>query len=61
MERSGLKVDALSKIWRLSDWDSDGWLDEAQFIVAMHYCKVAAAGGEVPDLVPAYLVPGRTG
>ena len=57
MEQSGLPTDVLSRIWRLADWDTDGWLDENQFVVAMHYCKVVAAGGEIPDKLPAYLLP----
>jgi EH domain-containing protein 3/EH domain-containing protein 1 len=59
MERSNLPIETLSRVWRLADWDADGWLDEAQFAVAMHFCKVAAAGGEVPDRVPSGLIPGR--
>lgn len=61
MEKSGLALEVLAKVWRLADWDADGWLDEAQFVAAMHYCKVASNGGELPDRIPPHFVPGRVG
>lgn len=61
MERSGLNPDTLRKVWDLSDWDRDGALDEAQWVVAMHYCRVASLGGRIPDRVPVGMVPARIG
>ncbi|KAK9766146.1 hypothetical protein K7432_004984 [Basidiobolus ranarum] len=57
MMNTRLGNDMLAKVWRLADWDGDGYLDSDQFIVAMHLCNLARSGTEIPDELPATLKP----
>jgi EH domain-containing protein 3/EH domain-containing protein 1 len=56
---TGLSKDTLAKIWRLADWDNDGYMDSDQFAVAMHLCKGVLSGGELPDELPKLMIPNR--
>ncbi|KAI9599413.1 P-loop containing nucleoside triphosphate hydrolase protein [Syncephalis fuscata] len=61
LEETQLPQDTLAHIWRLADWDADGSLDAAQYVLAMHYTKMAQQGGELPDKLPAHMAPSNTG
>ena len=56
--KSGLARDALFKIWKLADIDQDGQFDAEEFAVAKHLidCHLNA-GMEIPDRLPAALLP----
>ncbi|RHZ53023.1 hypothetical protein Glove_452g11 [Diversispora epigaea] len=56
---TGLDTAILAKIWNLSDWDKDGYMDSDQFAVAMHLCKAVMAGGEIPEELPKAMIPER--
>ncbi|RIA91199.1 P-loop containing nucleoside triphosphate hydrolase protein [Glomus cerebriforme] len=56
---TGLSNDILAKVWRLADWDNDGYMDADQFAVAMHLCKGVLSGGELPDELPKSMIPNR--
>ncbi|CAH0556981.1 unnamed protein product [Brassicogethes aeneus] len=47
----------LSKIWRLSDVDKDGYLDKDEFALAMHLINIKLNGNEIPLELPAHLIP----
>ncbi|KAG1150667.1 hypothetical protein G6F37_007883 [Rhizopus arrhizus] len=59
LENSGLPNDALAHIWRLADWDSDGYLDSDQFGVALHLIKAVEMGTQLPDKLPPSMIPNR--
>ncbi|OBZ85862.1 EH domain-containing protein 2 [Choanephora cucurbitarum] len=59
LEESGLDNGRLADIWRLSDWDSDGYLDADQFGVAMHLIKAVQLGAQLPEKLPSSMMPGR--
>ncbi|XP_042354199.1 epidermal growth factor receptor substrate 15-like 1 isoform X4 [Plectropomus leopardus] len=54
---SKLPLDALGKIWDLSDVDKDGHLDKDEFTVAMHLVYRAMEKEPVPTTLPASLIP----
>uniref|UniRef100_A0A8C3APQ1 Epidermal growth factor receptor pathway substrate 15 like 1 n=1 Tax=Cyclopterus lumpus TaxID=8103 RepID=A0A8C3APQ1_CYCLU len=54
---SKLPLDALGKIWDLSDVDKDGLLDKDEFTVAMHLVYRAMEKEPVPTILPASLIP----
>jgi EH domain-containing protein 3/EH domain-containing protein 1 len=56
---TGLSNDMLATIWRLSDWDNDGYFDSDQFCVAMHLIKAVELGAELPDKLPQSMIPNR--
>lgn len=56
---SGLANDSLAKVWRLADWDDDGYMDLDQFSVAMHLIKASQSGASLPDKLPSTLMPSR--
>lgn len=47
----------LSKIWKLSDVDADGFLDAEEFALAMHLINVKLDGNELPNVLPEHLIP----
>lgn len=47
----------LSRIWKLSDIDKDGYLDIDEFIVAKRLVNIAVNGGEIPETLPGHLIP----
>lgn len=55
--KSKLPNNVLSKIWKLSDYDQDGFLDLEEFALAMHLINVKMDGNELPITLPAHLVP----
>jgi epidermal growth factor receptor substrate 15 len=57
MMASKLPVDALGKIWNLSDIDRDGQLDGDEFAVAMRLIQLCQAGEFLPPSLPPSLSP----
>lgn len=57
MVKSKLPNSVLGKIWKLSDIDKDGFLDEDEFALAMHLIHVKIDGHDLPAELPAHLVP----
>ncbi|KAJ1992371.1 hypothetical protein GGI26_003401 [Coemansia sp. RSA 1358] len=55
--KSRLPEAHLSKIWELSDINHSGKLSRDEFAVAMHLINSKLAGNEIPDKLPATLVP----
>nr|XP_029712475.1 uncharacterized protein LOC109416361 [Aedes albopictus] len=55
--KSKLPNNVLSKIWKLSDYDQDGFLDIEEFALAMHLINVKMDGNELPVSLPSHLVP----
>jgi len=55
--KSKLSNNVLGKIWRLADHDQDGLLDNEEFALAMHLIKVKCEGSQIPDELPAHLIP----
>ncbi|KAI7886535.1 hypothetical protein K492DRAFT_156140 [Lichtheimia hyalospora FSU 10163] len=56
---SGVPNDQLAQIWRLSDWDADGYMDMDEFSVAMHLIRAVQNGVELPEKLPSSLMPNR--
>lgn len=57
MMKSKLPISILGKIWKLSDIDHDGYLDNDEFALAMHLINVKLDGHELPSELPDHLVP----
>nr|XP_014352838.1 PREDICTED: EH domain-containing protein 3 [Latimeria chalumnae] len=57
MVKSKLPNTVLGKIWKLADIDKDGMLDDEEFALANHLIKVKLEGHELPNDLPAHLVP----
>ncbi|XP_066474773.1 EH domain-containing protein 3 isoform X1 [Tiliqua scincoides] len=57
MVRSKLPNTVLGKIWKLSDIDKDGMLDDDEFALANHLIKVKLEGHELPNELPSHLIP----
>ncbi|KAI8890118.1 hypothetical protein K501DRAFT_237829 [Backusella circina FSU 941] len=57
--QTGLSNDMLANIWRMSDWDNDGYFDSDQFCVAMHLIKAIELGAVLPDKLPSSMMPTR--
>ncbi|KAF9291795.1 hypothetical protein BGZ68_002174 [Mortierella alpina] len=55
----GLSTEILAKVWALADWDSNGYLDENEFAVAMHLIRAVESGGEtiLPETLPRTMIP----
>lgn len=56
---SGLPNEQLAQIWRLADFDNDGYMDIDEFCIAMHLIKAVQNGAQLPDKLPATLMPNR--
>lgn len=56
---SGLSNSQLAQVWRLSDFDNDGYLDFDEFCIAMHLINAVHNGAQLPDKLPASLMPNR--
>ncbi|KAG2221263.1 hypothetical protein INT45_012384 [Circinella minor] len=54
-----LDNEMLARIWRLSDWDGDGYMDIDEFSVAMHLIKAVENGVDLPEKLPSSLMPSR--
>ncbi|KAG9282068.1 EH domain-containing protein 2-like [Astyanax mexicanus] len=57
MDRTQLPRSVLGRIWKLSDVDCDGMLDEEEFALASHLIEVQLEGFGLPPKLPAHLVP----
>ena len=57
MVKSKLPNTALGKIWKLSDIDKDGMLDQDEFALAMHLINIKMEGHDIPTELPEHLVP----
>ncbi|XP_005990842.1 EH domain-containing protein 4 [Latimeria chalumnae] len=57
MVSSKLPNSVLGKIWKLSDCDKDGMLDDEEFALAKHLMKIKLEGYELPSELPRHLVP----
>lgn len=57
MVKSKLPNSVLGKIWKLSDIDKDGFLDEEEFALAMHLIRVKIDGHDLPSELPPHLIP----
>jgi GTPase SAR1 family protein len=56
---SGLPNETLGDIWRLADWDNDGYMDPDQFGVAMRLIKAVQLGAKLPEKLPPGMIPSR--
>ena len=56
---TGLNNEMLARVWRLSDWDGDGYMDIDEFSVAMHLIKAVENGVDLPEKLPSSLKPNR--
>jgi len=57
MVKSKLPNNVLGKIWKLSDVDKDGMLDSDEFALALHLMNIKLDGNDLPQELPAHLVP----
>ncbi|XP_067942390.1 EH domain-containing protein 3-like [Watersipora subatra] len=55
--KSNLPSTELALIWKLSDVDSDGYLDLEQWALANHLVNIRQEGHELPDTLPKHLLP----
>jgi EH domain-containing protein 3/EH domain-containing protein 1 len=56
---TGLPNETLASIWRMADWDNDGYMDADQFGVCMHLIKAVQLGAPLPDTLPPSMMPTR--
>ncbi|KAG0054504.1 hypothetical protein BGZ83_011098 [Gryganskiella cystojenkinii] len=56
---TGLSMEILAKVWTLADWDSNGYMDENEFAVALHLIRAIENGGEsiLPETLPRTMIP----
>lgn len=52
-----LPTSVLGRIWKLSDVDQDGMLDEEEFALASYLIEVKLEGHGLPPVLPPHLVP----
>ncbi len=45
------------QVWKLSDVDKDGMLDDEEFALAMHLINIKLDGHDLPEDLPLHLVP----
>lgn len=57
MVSTRLPNSVLGRIWKLSDVDRDGMLDDEEFALASHLIEVKLEGHGLPPELPARLVP----
>ena len=57
MESSRLPNSVLGRIWKLSDVDHDGMLDDEEFALASHLIEVKLEGHGLPPELPQRLIP----
>jgi len=55
--KSRLPNSILGKVWKLSDLDHDGMLDADEFALAMYLTGIKLDGHDLPNDLPAHLVP----
>jgi hypothetical protein len=56
LQRSGLPKETLASIWEHSDADGDGFLDESEFVLAMHLTTMCKKGFKLPQSLPQQLL-----
>jgi EH domain-containing protein 3/EH domain-containing protein 1 len=56
---SGLPNDQLAQIWRLADFDNDGYMDIDEYCIAMHLIKAVQSEAQLPEKLPHTLMPTR--
>ncbi|ORZ00580.1 P-loop containing nucleoside triphosphate hydrolase protein [Syncephalastrum racemosum] len=59
LTETNLPNDLLAQVWRLSDYDGDGYMDIDEFSMAMHLVKAVEHGAELPEKLPPAMVPNR--
>ncbi|KAI8988890.1 P-loop containing nucleoside triphosphate hydrolase protein [Pilobolus umbonatus] len=59
LTETGLPNDILAEVWRLADWDHDGYMDADQFGVALHLIKAVELGATLPETLPSSMKPHR--
>ena len=57
MQASKLPNSVLGKIWKLADYDKDGFLDPEEFALAKHLIRIKLDGHELPSKLPTHLIP----
>ncbi|KAK3093088.1 hypothetical protein FSP39_010931 [Pinctada imbricata] len=57
MVKSKLPNAVLGKVWKLSDIDQDGMLDEDEWALANHLIKIKLDGHDLPATLPDHLIP----
>jgi len=57
MVKSKLPNTVLGKIWKLADLDKDGMLDADEFALANYLINLKLEGSEMPNELPAHLIP----
>ncbi|XP_051969161.1 EH domain-containing protein 2 [Xyrauchen texanus] len=57
MMSTRLPSSVLGRIWKLSDVDCDGMLDDEEFALANHLIEIKLEGFGLPHELPAHLVP----
>jgi GTPase SAR1 family protein len=55
--KSRLPNTILGKVWKLADIDHDGQLDADEFALAMHLIGIKLEGFDLPNELPAHLIP----
>lgn len=55
--KSKLPNSVLAKVWRLSDYDKDGFLDLDEWALANYLVKLKLDGFELPNTLPEHLIP----
>lgn len=45
------------QVWKLSDVDKDGMLDDDEFALAMHLINIKLDGHDLPEDLPSHLIP----
>jgi hypothetical protein len=53
--QTNLPQNQLAHIWRLSDVDKDGKLNQEEFLIAMHLINAAVRGIKLPNSLPSTL------
>ena len=57
MVKSKLPNSVLGKIWKLSDCDQDGMLDEDEWALANYLIDIKIEGHDLPNELPGHLIP----
>ena len=51
------QIQVLGKVWKLADYDKDGFLDDEEFALAKHLIKIKLNGDDLPAKLPDHLIP----
>ena len=55
--QTSLQFQVLGKVWKLADYDKDGFLDDEEFALAKHLIKIKLNGDDLPAKLPDHLIP----